>query len=169
MPILKSYVSPKVILKKSNVHKLGYYAKNNIKKGEIVFVKGGHIAHRKEIFASSVINSCSPLGSDLFICALTSKEEPNIKLYVNHSCNPNCGIRGEITYVTIKSVKKGEELTIDYAMLDNEPYKFKCSCSSKNCRKVITGFDWKKPELQKKYRGYFARYLQDKIDKKNKN
>jgi hypothetical protein len=141
MPILKSYISPKVALLKSHVDKLGYFAKEQIEKGEIVLVKGGHIAHRNEIFASSVINSYSPLGDDLFICALTPEEEPEVKLYVNHSCDPNCGIRGEISYVAMRLIKVGEELTIDYAMLDDEPYEFRCTCGSKNCRGIVTGFD----------------------------
>jgi hypothetical protein len=37
-------------------------------------------------------------------------------------------------------------------------------CGSPNCRGLITEEDWKIPELQKKYDGYFSWYLQEKID-----
>lgn len=50
-------------------------------------------------------------------------------------------------------------------MTDNEIYKIKCSCGQKNCRRIITGKDLQNKTLQKKYQGYFSRYLQDKIDK----
>ena len=62
-----------------------------------------------------------------------------------------------------EDIKKDEELTVDYAFIDNEDYKFKCTCGSKDCRETITGFDWKIKELQDKYYDYFAQYLKDKI------
>jgi hypothetical protein len=43
-----------------------------------------------------------------------------------------------------------EELTIDYAMTDDEPYEMECQCGSEACRKLITGADWRQTELQKK-------------------
>jgi hypothetical protein len=39
-----------------------------------------------------------------------------------------------------------------------------CNCGAPGCRKVITGRDWMKPELQQKYRGYFSWYLEKKIE-----
>ena len=38
----------------------------------------------------------------------------------------------------------------------------------KNCRKIVTGYDWKIKELQDKYYDYFAQYLREKIDKERK-
>ncbi|PYL08466.1 MAG: hypothetical protein DME34_04600 [Verrucomicrobia bacterium] len=32
-----------------------------------------------------------------------------------------------------------------------------------NCRKVLTGKDWQRSELQKRYAGYFSAYLKRKI------
>jgi hypothetical protein len=50
-------------------------------------------------------------------------------------------------------------------MIDDEPYeKMECHCRSRTCRKLITGFDWRKPELQKKYDGYFSWFIQRRID-----
>ena len=100
--------------------------------------------------------------------SLTPEEEEDIKLYNNHSCDPNCGMRGEITFVALRNIKVDEELTIDYAFIDNEDYSFVCHCGSSNCRKKVTGFDWKNEDLQKKYYPYFAEYLKEKI-RKNAN
>ena len=63
---------------------------------------------------------------------------------INHSCNPNCGVRckGIIRcYVAFKSIKAGEELTFDYAMANYLVQNFpKCECKEANCRKNITGY-----------------------------
>ena len=161
----KSFVSPKVEIRNSPVNGVGMFAKKDIKKGEVVFIKGGHILTRKQVFSSGVINSYLPIDDTYVIGATSKEEEASIKLYNNHSCDPNCGVRGEITFVAKTHIRKGTELTIDYCMVDNEEYEFNCTCGSPHCRGKITGFDWKRKELQEKYKGYFARYLQDKIDK----
>ncbi len=57
-----------------------------------------------------------------------------------------------------------EELTFDYAMTDDELYEMPCQCGTTSCRQVITGFDWQKPEVQKKYHGYFSWFIQRKIN-----
>lgn len=93
---------------------------------------------KKDIFSSGVINSYFPISDEYFLGATNRDEEDAIKLYENHSCNPNCGLRGEITFVAMRDIEKNEELTTDYAFIDNEDYKFECTCGSENCRKVIT-------------------------------
>lgn len=161
----KSFLSPKIEVRSSKVNGMGMFAKEDIKKGGIVFIKGGHILTRKEVFSSGIINSYLPIDDDYVIGARNKEEEASIKLCNNHSCNPNCGVRGEITFVAMTDIAQGTELTIDYCMVDNEDYIIDCKCGNPNCRGKITGFDWKQKKLQEKYKGYFARYLQDKIDK----
>jgi len=145
------------------MHGMGMFAKEHIYKDEVVFIKGGHILTRDQLFSSGVINSYLPLDDNHFVGATTKEEEESIKLYNNHSCEPNCGVRGEISFVAMFDISQDTELTIDYAMVDNEDYTIECTCGSTSCRKIITGFDWKKKGLQEKYAGYFARYLEDKI------
>lgn len=139
------------------------FATDKIRKGEIVFIKGGHILRREQFFSSDKINSYLPIDDNFYLAALSEDEEPNVKLYNNHSCDPNCGLRGEITFVAIRDIEKDEELTCDYAFIDNEDYEFECNCGSLGCRHRITGRDWKRPELQEKYRKYFAAYLKEKF------
>ena len=166
---IKSYVAPKVKILKSELHGKGMVAQTDIKKGEIVFIKGGHILTRDELFSSGVINSYLPLDDNYFLGATNKVEEESIKLFVNHSCDPNCGMRGEVSFVAMRDIPKGEELTIDYAMVDNEDYTIQCTCGTSFCRKTVTGFDWKLKDLQKRYKGYFARYLEEKIDRVEPN
>lgn len=163
--MLSSVISPKVFIGKSGINKKGMFAKELIRVGEMVYVKGGHILSRGELFSSEVINSYLPISDDFFLGALSPEEEAHIKLYNNHSCDPNCGMHGEITFVAIRDILPGEELTVDYAFIDNEDYSFECQCGSEKCRHTVTGFDWKIKRLQDEYYPYFAQYLKDKIDK----
>lgn len=165
--MIKSILSPKTEIREKSLNGKGTFAIEDIKKDEIVFIKGGHLLTKKELFSSSVINSYFPVNDDYFLAAKTKEEEEDVKLYINHSCDPNVGLHGEITFVAIRDINRGEELTVDYAFIDNEDYSFNCTCGSPNCRKVVTGFDWKRKDLQEKYYDYFAQYLKDKIDKVN--
>lgn len=162
---MENVISTKVERRQGALNNIGYFAKDNIKKGEVIFIRGGHLLKKDELFSSSVINSYFPINDDYFLAAKTKEEEENVKLYINHSCNPNVGLHGEITFVAMRDIKKDEELTVDYAFIDNEDYSFNCTCGSDNCRGIVTGFDWKIKELQNKYYEYFAQYLKDKIDK----
>lgn len=166
--MVKSVMSEKVEIRNKSINGKGVFAKEPIKKDEIVFIKGGHILRRDQIFSSGVINSYFPISDEYFLGATNKEEENDIKLYENHSCNPNVGLRGEITFVAMRDIDKDEELTVDYAFIDNEDYSFKCTCGAENCRKVITGYDWKRKDLQDKYYNYFAQYLKDKIKKEIK-
>lgn len=166
---MKSRISPKVEIRSGGIDKKGMFAKELIHKGEMVYIKGGRLLSRAELYSSKVINSYLPVSDEYFLGALTPEEEEETKLYNNHSCDPNCGMHGEITFIAIRDIFPGEELTVDYAFIDNEEYSFECTCGSPNCRRTITGFDWKRKELQERYYAYFAQYLKDKIDKERAN
>ena len=64
----------------------------------------------------------------------------------------------------MRNITPGEELTHDWATTDDDSYEMECHCNAVECRKVITGQDWRKKELQDKYRGFMSAYLQRKID-----
>ena len=164
--MIKSIMSPKVEIRSHSINGKGTFAKEKIAKGEMVFIRGGHLLKRNELFSSKVINSYFPINDDYYLGAVNKEEEDSIKLFINHSCDPNVGIHGEITFVAIRDIEKDEELTTDYAFIDNEDYSFKCTCGLSNCRGTITGYDWKIKELQEKYYDYFAQYIKDKIKKK---
>lgn len=162
--MVRSIISNKVEVRDSPIHGKGMFAKKDIKKGEVVFIKGGYILTRDEFYSNGTINSYLPLDDNYFLASKSKEDELHIKLYNNHSCDPNCGLRGEITFIAIKDIRQGEELTCDYAFIDNEDYEFECSCGSVNCRHIVTGRDWKIKELQEKYRDYFAAYLKEKFN-----
>lgn len=162
--MISSIYSSKIELKKSDIHGIGAFAKATIIKGEIVFVKNGHILPNAEKCSHSIIDCYWPIDDEHVLGARTDDECEKVKLYINHSCDPNCGLQGINVGIAIRDIVMGEEITFDYSTLDNEEYSFICTCGSPQCRKVITGYDWKKLEVQRKYGEYFVDYLQEKID-----
>ena len=154
-------------VKKSKIHGRGLFTKENIAKGEKVAIKGGRIVDRKFIDNNPKIVKSSELQIDDFhYIAPTNKEEfRKSMIYVNHSCEPNVGLGGKNVFIAIRNILKGEEVTADYGIFENNDFKMICNCQTKNCRKIITGKDWQKKSLQKKYGDYFAPYLLQKIKK----
>ena len=152
----------------SKTHGNGLYAIDDIKEGEVVAVKGGYIMSRDEWakLEPSVGEAAEIQISDELVIAPRNKEEfDGCMMALNHSCEPNVGVQGDITYVAMRDISNGEQLNLDYAMIDDFDGQMKCLCGVKNCRKVIYGRDWKKQDLQEKYKGYFATFIQKKINR----
>jgi SET domain-containing protein len=70
---------------------------------------------------------------------------------INHCCEPNLVtriIKGHILYVSLKEIKKGDELTVDYHFdhnTDNTP----CACGAKDCRGTMEKPKEKKAKKKK--------------------
>lgn len=160
-----SWLSPKTERRESPIHGRGLFATADIDRDEIVAVKGGHIVTREQL--REITPLLGPveiqIGDDLFIAPVTRDEREASMLYSNHSCDPNVGVRGEITFVATRVIRAGEELTHDWAMTDDDSYSVQCNCGATKCRGTLTGKDWQLPELQKRYAGYFSAYLAEKI------
>jgi hypothetical protein len=161
-----SYLSPKTKVGESKIHGRGLFAIADIAKNEIVAIKGGHIVDEKTL-REKIAPRLGPveiqIGDDLFIAPVSDEERELSMLYLNHSCDPNLGVRGEITFVAMRDIRAGEELTHDWAMTDDDDYSVECNCGASNCRKTLTGKDWQRPDLQKRYSAYFSAYLARKI------
>jgi SET domain-containing protein len=163
---MSSWFSGKTEKRTSPIEGRGLFARQAITAGEIVAVKGGAIMDFGAF--ARVRDRVSPaeiqIEDDLYIAPRTAAEIEDNILCLNHSCRPNVGVRGQITFVAMHDISAESELTIDYAMIDGNPAeRMDCSCGAPECRKVITGSDWRRPELRRRYAGYFSRYLQDRI------
>jgi SET domain-containing protein len=160
-----SYRSLKTEVRHSPIHGRGLFATSDIGKGEVVAVKGGHIVTREQL--RKITPQLGPveiqIGDDLYIAPVIPEEREASMLYSNHSCQANLGMRGEITFVALRDISAGEELTHDWAVTDDDDYSVRCSCGAANCRGTLTGKDWQRPDLQERYAGYFSTYLAEKI------
>ena len=160
-----SYRSPKTEVRESPIHGRGLFATAPIAKGEVVLVKGGHIISREQLreITPKLGSVEIQIDDDLFIAPVTQEEREASMLYSNHSCDANLGMRGEITFVGLRDIQAGEELTHDWCVTDDDDYSLECKCGSPNCRHILTGKDWQRPELQERYAGYFSAYLAKKM------
>ena len=162
--MVKSIISNKLeVRSNSDINNIGTFVIEQLSQDSLVFIKGGHILTRDQMYSLNKIDSYWPIDDNYVLAAKNKEEFSLVKLYINHSCSPNCGIRGDIVGVAMRNISVGEEITFDYAFLDNEDNRFKCTCGSPNCRHIVTGFDWQIKELQKTYPEYFITYLKEKI------
>ncbi len=164
-----TYISPKAAVKNSPIHERGLFAIEPIAKGEIVCIKGGYIFDRQKLDSMSEWYRAAeiPIAENLFIGPITENDREGSMIFSNHSCAPNIGVQGQIIFVAMDDIEIGEELTHDWATTDDDDYRMECNCESTSCRKIITGQDWKRKDLQEKYSGYFSWYLKQEINQMN--
>jgi len=140
-------------LRKSSEKDEGVFATKLFEDGDIVMV--GVI---KEALSENHAHA-SQIGENEYVlhAGLISK--------VNHSCDPNCGIRvnetGAHDFVSIRNININEEITFDYAMRNYgvDYFPKQCMCGSKGCRGRITGWKDLPVERKKEYEGFVAPYL----------
>jgi hypothetical protein len=77
-------------------------------------------------------------------------------------------------FVAMRDIEPNEQICVDYAMClagnskSTMVFEMSCKCGFKKCRGVVREDDWMLPILQKRYRGYFSWYVQEKIDRLKK-
>lgn len=90
------------------------------------------------------------IGPDLYV-----GESGGLDDCVNHSCNPNSGLKINGTDVRLFSLRKisaGEQITFDYSTtMDEDDFEFDCRCGSPKCRGKIRDFKHLPPQLRAEY------------------
>ncbi|MDL1897866.1 SET domain-containing protein [Anaerolineae bacterium CFX7] len=158
------YLSPKCEARAIGHMLYGVFAREPLEKNERIAVWGGEVLTRANFDAlpDRLRRLSVQIEEGLFLVAL--HEGPAD--YINHSCNPNAGMDGQIVVVAMRPLAAGEQICFDYAMTDGSDYdEFECHCGAPNCRHHVTGRDWRKPELWERYAGYFSPYLARRIEK----
>lgn len=161
-----TYRSPRTEVRASAIHGRGLFARAPIRCGELVAMKGGYVLSRAhwQALQAELGPAEIQVDEDLVLAPVHAGEREGAMLYTNHSCEPNIAIQGQIAFVAMRDIAAGEELTHDWATTDDDEYEMVCRCGRPSCRGTITGKDWMKPELQRRYAGWFCWYLQRKID-----
>jgi uncharacterized protein len=139
-------------------------ARKVIQRGELIAVWSGRVVGTDELaeLPVEIRRHTVQIEEGLYLASLTADEPPDL---INHSCEPNAGLHGQIAIVAMQRIPPGEEVTIDYAMCDGSPYdEFYCECGASSCRGRVTGEDWRNPILWERYAGHFSPYLQRRID-----
>ena len=155
---MKSWRSPKMTIGASLISGQGNIAIADIKKDEILAVRSGHIVALTE--ALKLVPSLGyvflQLSNELALSPLNADEVQDICCFWNHSCNANVGMRGDVCFVAMKDIPAGQELCIDYATIAAHPLEINCTCKNANCRKKISGEDWKRLLVKEEYTDFIA-------------
>jgi uncharacterized protein len=160
--VVSSFISPKAVKgSPSGIEGRGLVAVAPIAKDEIVAIKAGHLVDTETLNAlpERLRNSDVQIADDAHLVALEEAEYEPVMLFINHSCEPNVGFGGNVVLVAMRDIAEGEELTTDYALFDDTDDPMTCNCGTPSCRGTISGRDWRRPELQRKYGSYFSWYL----------
>lgn len=148
----------KIYINKSSIDGTGIFAKRNIKNGEsVALIKGQIVNH---IVADK---KTSAFGQNWIGIGKNKWIDPKTFDHINHSCDPNAGIRGSRTIVALKNIKKDEEILIDYSITEGDilwKLPKKCKCKSKKCRKIIRSIQFLPTKTFNKYMPYIPKYFQ---------
>ncbi len=159
--------NPKVAVRKTKKFGRGVFAVKNIKKSEVIAK-----------FAGSVYEFEFPGWNDELANHVIQferrkwRDSAGIARLVNHSCDPNCGIRDLFKVVAMRNIKKGEELTWDYEMTEDADRKWwymKCRCGTPQCRKIIGAYRNMPEDICKKYGSYVSLWLRKEFAKPRKS
>ncbi len=158
-----NWLSPKAHARPAEHKGMGSFAIEPIAAGETVAAFGGWVVDGATL-ATQVpdrVSRTMQIDDDLYLLPGEKSEHGD---FINHSCDPNCGLLGATVVVAMRDIEVGEELTFDYAMSDGSDYdEFDCLCGTSRCRGVVTGRDWRLPDLHAMYEGWFSPYLARRI------
>lgn len=148
----------KVYIGRSGIAGRGVFANRHFERRETIFICKGRYVRRP--YGSRRANKIGPnwlgAGKNLWLAPLRS----NPLWWLNHSCEPNAGFEGKVRVVAMRSIKKGEEVTIDYSTTEEDPaWYMHCKCGNKTCRKIIGPVTSLSSSTFRKYRKFIAPYF----------
>ena len=170
---LKSQIHPDTKRQATKQLGMGFFAQKDIKSGVIVAEKKGFVLKENQLLRligeKRLIpdpysqGSYSQIEQDTYLCGVDEESVLHSMIGINHSCNPNVGKIGNTQLITMRNIRKGEQLTTDYGFqLNNDWFKMNCKCGAENCRGTITGKDWKLILHKKKW---FSKHIKNVLVK----
>jgi SET domain-containing protein len=163
-----AWYDARVVIRPSTIQGGGMFATAPIQAGEIVAIAGGTVMSEAEFqayCASHARYNAMQIGEQLHLVDII--QTPDVVAgSINHSCDSNLWLADEVTLVARRAIMAGEELTLDYALTTVEPgwtLNQPCQCGTAMCRHTITGNDWRIPDVQQRYAGHFAPFINARI------
>ncbi len=123
----------------SRIHRWGVYATERIPANRKVIEYTGEKISRKETKRRAQSTDLIYLFTLDAYWTIDGSVGGSGAEYINHSCEPNLAariIKGHILYMSLRPIKRGEELTVDYRF-DKRVQKIPCKCGSLSCRGTI--------------------------------
>jgi SET domain-containing protein len=156
--------NPKVKLKKKPGMGSALFAVDEIHKGEIIAEFDGDVYDDNSVWTKDKSDHAIWIGEKVW------RDSFGFARYINHSCDPNCGVKDLTKIVAMRNISSGEEITWDYEMTENcstDPksdyyWSMNCKCGSKDCRGTIGTYKNMPIKTREKYKGYISQWLIDK-------
>ena len=166
-PDLIGWIHPSLYTDQSPIQGRGLFTNALIEKGDLVVRWGGWLFVGTSASADSTLQEHTAVGiSEGVVLGAVDPSAISPDDFMNHSCEPNVGMRDAISLVALRTISLGEELVADYVMWTaDQHYEMdrSCNCRTARCRHSITGKDWLMPELQRRYGAYFSPFLRRRI------
>lgn len=163
-PAADCWLHDDVAVARSGIAGRGLFAIAPIAAGTAVSRLGGRLvstAELRELLVAPDYVDSIVVDDDLHLVLAAG----NRNRYGNHGCEPNLWWTDADTLSTRRDVAAGEELTNDYSTSTADPqFLLRCHCESYRCRQMVTGDDWRIPQLQRAYAGHWVPLLQRLID-----
>ncbi|CAI5479959.1 unnamed protein product [Closterium sp. Yama58-4] len=155
---------PRVVIRhKGADDSKGLFAAASIRRGDTVLVFAGRVVGLDYLLASDERTRQLSLqvNDGLWQVPHTRPETPD---FINHSCDPNCGMEDSVTVVALRDIAPGEEVSIDYGSINSGANRtssdnFRCLCGALGCRGMVTSDDWRLPELQQRLWPFFPPFI----------
>lgn len=154
-------------IKNSLIDGNGLFARRDLKKGETIAIIRGRVVDFIVVDTKTSLSGPNwiGIGKNKWVDPYHTFEN------INHSCDPNAGIKGTKTVVARKNIKKDEEITIDYSITEADilwKLDKKCRCGSHFCRGIIRSIQFLPLKIFKSYLPYISKYFQQAYYKHNK-
>jgi len=107
---LFSWMNPKLEIRDSGRYGKGVFAREDIKKGEMLFVMGGYILTIEDENNLKGVVADKPIEISEWFSIGPRKSSDLARMpqsYVNHSCNPNAGFKGQIFMMAMRKIRGG--------------------------------------------------------------
>ncbi len=126
---------------------LGVFARRDLAAGEVILEIGGPLIDFAETKRRGPRECMAiQIGQDRYI----DTQAPGV--FVNHSCEPNAGIRHDRYLVAARAIPKDQEIRFDYSTtMEEHSFTMHCLCRAPGCRRVVRDFSTLSPELRRKY------------------
>ena len=137
--INRDFTCFKLKLARSKIHRWGVYASEFIPAGRKVIEYRGERINRRETKRRADSSEMIYLFTLDPYWTLDGSVGGSGAEYINHSCDPNLVtriIKGHIIYMSMRDIKPGEELTVDYRF-DKKVERVICKCGADTCRGTI--------------------------------
>jgi SET domain-containing protein len=132
------YTCFKIVIRRSKIHRYGVYAQESIPANRKVIEYTGERVNRREAKRRGEGKFTYLFAVDNY-WTLDGAVGGSGAEIINHSCEPNLVSRvmkGHVLYMSLRSIRPGEELTVDYH-LDWNPPVTPCQCGTPKCRGTL--------------------------------